>query len=341
MAHPCELNILCDKNSGNNVEDRVKMALSLGYEVIVMNNFIPEFYTKKKKKGQEKTVPVPEASEIKIPEHIWKEFKKRYKNIQQCTRFTTVITDAAQMHGLTKQKELKGYDITAVQPTTEKLFHNCCTSDDVDIITFDMTEKIPFKIKRPSINKALEMGIHFELTYSPAIRDPTLRKHSIRNAIKILTVCKGKNVVLSSGCERAVELRGPSDVANLGILFGLNEAQAKEAVSSRCRAVLLHAEARKTIRGTAVMKVTPVVDISQKLQSSTESQKNSLQTTSELMPDESDKSDCNGLKEDRRTGNVSESSFRKRLHEKDTDFQFEDTVSSVSKKSKTVNVVDS
>ena len=88
--------------------------------------------------------------------------------------------------------------------------------------------------------KAIDRGVGFELLYSPAIKDSTMRRYTISNALNLMQVCKGKNVIISSAAERPLEIRGPCDVANLGLLFGLSESDAKAAVSTNCRAVLLH-----------------------------------------------------------------------------------------------------
>ncbi|KAJ8317014.1 hypothetical protein KUTeg_004918 [Tegillarca granosa] len=82
-------------------------------------------------------------------------------------------------------EQVQSFELIAVQPTSEKTFH------------------------------ALERGIHFEIQYSPAIRDSSTRKNTISNALSLMSCCKGKNVILTSGCLKPIELRGPYDVANL------------------------------------------------------------------------------------------------------------------------------
>ncbi|KAB0381574.1 hypothetical protein FD755_003491, partial [Muntiacus reevesi] len=142
-------------------------------------------------------------------------------------------------------------------PIAEMLFRTvACTHLDVDLVCITVTEKLPFYFKRPPINVAIDRGVGFELLYSPAIKDSTMRRYTISNALNLMQVCKGKNVIISSAAERPLEIRGPYDVANLypflnkkGLLFGLSESDAKAAVSTNCRAVLLHGETRKTAFG--------------------------------------------------------------------------------------------
>uniref|UniRef100_A0AAZ1XF46 Uncharacterized protein n=1 Tax=Oreochromis aureus TaxID=47969 RepID=A0AAZ1XF46_OREAU len=124
-----------------------------------------------------------------------------------------------------------------------------CMVYDIDIICVPMTEKLPFFFKRAPINGAIDRGVVFEVSYSAAIRDSTMRRYTIANAVSLMESCKGKSVILSSAAQKALELRGPYDVTNLALLFGLSDGDAKEAVSSTCRAALLHAETRRTASG--------------------------------------------------------------------------------------------
>ena len=48
-----------------------------------------------------------------------------------------------------------------------------------------------------------------------ACQDSNARRHLVSNAQQLVRLTKGRNIVLSSGAKRAMELRGPHDVANL------------------------------------------------------------------------------------------------------------------------------
>uniref|UniRef100_A0A673ZUX7 Ribonuclease P/MRP 30 subunit n=1 Tax=Salmo trutta TaxID=8032 RepID=A0A673ZUX7_SALTR len=85
-----------------------------------------------------------------------------------------------------------------------------CMTFDVDIICVAVTEKQPFFFKRSPVNG---------------------------------------NVIVTSGAEKPLELRGPYDIGNLGLLFGLSEGDGKSAISTNCRSVHLHGEPRKTALG--------------------------------------------------------------------------------------------
>uniref|UniRef100_A0A8I6GJ86 Ribonuclease P protein subunit p30 n=1 Tax=Rattus norvegicus TaxID=10116 RepID=A0A8I6GJ86_RAT len=209
----------------------VETAAHLGYSVVAINHIV-DF--KEKKREIEKPVAVSELfTTLPI-------VQGKSRPIKILTRLTIIVTDPSHCNVLrATSSRVRLYDIVAVFPKTEKLFHVACTHLDVDLVCITVTEKLPFYFKRPPINVAIERGLGFELVYGPAIRDATMRRYTISNALNLMQICKGK----------PLEIRGPYDVANLGLLFGLSENEGKAAVSTNCRAAFLHGETRKTAFG--------------------------------------------------------------------------------------------
>ncbi|XP_074687008.1 ribonuclease P protein subunit p30 isoform X1 [Strix aluco] len=236
------------------LQSLLEAAAHLGYSAVALNHVI-DF----KEKKQEIVKPVS-PSELFPSLPIVQGTSKRIKVL---TRLTLVVSDPSHCNLLrSTSANIRLYDIIAVFPKTEKLFHIACTTLDVDLVCINVTEKLPFYFRRPPVNMAIDRGIYFELLYTPAIKDSTMRRYTISNAISLMQICKGKNIVISSGAERPLELRGPYDVANLsflcililskgdrGLLFGLSEGEAKAAVSTNCRATMLHGETRKSACG--------------------------------------------------------------------------------------------
>lgn len=105
-----------------------------------------------------------------------------------------------------------------------------------------------FSLRLVPFSLALERGIHFEFSYSPSIRDATSRRYLFSNLLSMLRLSRGRNLILSSGAAKEMELRAPWDVINLGVLCGIEPPLSKASVSAHARAVLLHAEARKTMK---------------------------------------------------------------------------------------------
>ncbi|XP_020513101.1 ribonuclease P protein subunit p30 isoform X1 [Labrus bergylta] len=225
-------------NDKSRMQSLIETAAHLGYSTVAIN-YTYELTIKKSK------VPVP--TPIKDLMEKLPIVQGRCRPIRVLNRLTVVMSE--QCHFKKTGREFSAYDLLAVQPATEKLFHVACFTLDVDIICISVTEKRPFIIKRSPVNGAVERGIMFEVSYSAAIRDSTMRRYTIANAVSLVETCKGKNLILSSAAEKPLELRGPYDISNLGLLFGLSDGDAKEAVSSACRSVVLHGETRKTAGG--------------------------------------------------------------------------------------------
>lgn len=163
--------------------------------------------------------------------------QKRREQFYLYSRITLILEDVSQNYGLSSISSsasssfLNDYDLIAVQPMTEKLLQTACSNLDVDIISLDMSSRLPFYLKYTTIRQAIDRGILFEISYAPAIRDTTnARRNLISNAMNLVRITKGKHILLSSGAIHAMELRGPYDVMNLASIFGLHESQAREAM---------------------------------------------------------------------------------------------------------------
>ncbi|XP_042254128.1 ribonuclease P protein subunit p30 isoform X3 [Thunnus albacares] len=199
------LNYTADKSR---LQSLIETAAHLGFSTVAVNYV---FEPSAKNKGIPSPTPINELID-QLPI-----VQGRSRPITVLNRLTIVTSDPS--HFRPNAAEYRCFDLLAVQPTSEKLFH------------------------------AADRGLVFEVSYAAAIRDSTMRRYTIANAVSLMESCRGKNVILSSAAEKALELRGPYDVTNLGLLFGLSDGDAKEAVSSRCRSVILHAETRKTASG--------------------------------------------------------------------------------------------
>ncbi|KAF7643090.1 hypothetical protein LDENG_00245210 [Lucifuga dentata] len=240
----CSMSVFMDLNVVFTAEKKkmrslVETAAQLGFSTVAINYVFEA--TNKNKKEIPKPMPITELID-QLPI-----VQGRSRPIRVLNRLTILVSDSS--HFRQNAAEYRCFDLLAVQPTTDKLFHAACMTYDVDIICVTMTEKLSFPFKKAPVRGAMDRGLVFEVSYAAAIRDATMRRYTIANAVCVTEACKGKNVILSSAAEQPLELRGPYDITNLGLLFGLSDGDAKEAVSSTCRSVVLHAETRKTASG--------------------------------------------------------------------------------------------
>ncbi|KAL2078636.1 hypothetical protein ACEWY4_026321 [Coilia grayii] len=236
MAMFMDLNISFTKDK-KTLQNIIETAAHLGYSTVAIN------YTLE---SQQKKPEIPKPASISDLFDKLPVVQGRSRPIKVLNRLTVVATDPSHFR---PTSEYKLFDLVAVHPKTEKIFHAACMTFEADIICVTVTEKQPFHFKRAPVNGAIDRGVFFEIIYTPAIRDSTMRRYTIGNSLGLMETCKGKGVILSSGAEKPLELRGPYDIANLGILFGLSEGDAKAAVSTNCRSVVLGGETRTTAFG--------------------------------------------------------------------------------------------
>ncbi|XP_007251211.3 ribonuclease P protein subunit p30 [Astyanax mexicanus] len=218
-------------------QSTIETAAHLGYSTVAINYVV---------EGQKKKQLIPTPQPLAELFETFPTVQGKSRPIKVLNRLTVVATDASHFR---PTNEYKNFDLLAVHPKTDKLFHAACMNYDVDIICISATEPQSFHFKRSPVNGAIERGVFFEISYSAGIRDPTMKKYTITNAVNLISVCKGKNVIVASGAEAPLNLRGPYDIANLGLIFGLSEGDSKAAVSTNCRSVVLHGETRGTALG--------------------------------------------------------------------------------------------
>lgn len=245
----------CDLSISKKFElDKLQFIKKLGYHTVALNTYVEEPCEepkKKKKKGEnkEKNDYIPEL--IVVPKEITESC-----NLNILQRVTIEFSDSGIAHKLNRSENLRNYDIVAVVPKTLQAFQYACATMDIDIISFEPEGRIPFKVNRKLYRQAVERGIFFELMYSPAIRDSTARKNIISSSHIYHAVGKSKNIIITSGAENHMFVRGVNDVINIGFLFGLNGNESLEVVRSNARILILKAEGRK--RGKHYMTVEDI-----------------------------------------------------------------------------------
>ncbi|CAK0785375.1 hypothetical protein CVIRNUC_008583 [Coccomyxa viridis] len=178
----------------------------------------------------------------------------------QLSRLTIAFEEpaaAAQLLSAPADAIAASHDILAVQPLSERALQQVCSSLDVDIITFDLSKRLPFRLKPATLQEAVKRGAHLEICYAVAIRDEGARRTCFANALALSRAMGGKGIIVSSGARSVWEMRAPHDVINLATLFGLNQQQAKDAVSERCAAVIKHAEKRRAYKSSVRLITQP------------------------------------------------------------------------------------
>uniref|UniRef100_A0A0B6ZST8 RNase P subunit p30 n=1 Tax=Arion vulgaris TaxID=1028688 RepID=A0A0B6ZST8_9EUPU len=218
MAPPLYTDLNVPLQSVIKLSDILELGLELGFEQFAINYTAPSLQGGKGKKNEKLVVPPP--TEILLNDESVREMQKRYPSFKQLSRFTAVLEDASNTHRL-GATDIQAYDIIAVQATSEKTFQLACSTLDVDIISLNFSENLGFSLKRPMVKMAAKRGIHFEIVFSPALLDNSVKRNIISNALSLVRTGGGKNIILSSGSKQPLDLRSPYDVVNLAKLLVL------------------------------------------------------------------------------------------------------------------------
>ncbi|KAI9874348.1 MAG: hypothetical protein M1830_009847 [Pleopsidium flavum] len=204
----------------------------LGYNVVALNHTVVG------KLPADLSSPIP--TDLRFP---------TARNLRILRRCTLVLSDPAQNHRLSTLSQR--YDLLAIRPTTEKALHQAC-SLDCDLISLDLTTRFPSHFKHKTLSTALQRGVKFELCYAPGVlaTDSSARRNLISNATQLIRATRGRGIIISSEAMKAVGCRGPWDVINLAMVWGLGQERGREAVGTEARSVVVQAELkRRSYRG--------------------------------------------------------------------------------------------
>ncbi|GFR29179.1 probable ribonuclease P protein subunit 3 [Trichonephila clavata] len=227
-----DLNIIINANTEKSeIEHLLETAFELGYGTVALNTIV----NSSELSGKNLSIPEPKLIDFKV---------KSTKEFRVLNRITASIEDTIHSHHFLRSSVTKKYDIVALQPIGDKMIQHACSLSDIDIISLNLTESLGYYLKRTSVGLATSKDICFEITYAPCLRNQSSRRMLIGNAQLVVEVTKGKNVFVSSGATRSMELRSVEDVMNLGLLFGFQKNQAEASVKKVGKFVLKHARTR-------------------------------------------------------------------------------------------------
>lgn len=275
-----ELNIIHRGNSERTL-NMVRRAIKMGYDSVVINIDIglfgsidepkPDLGKHKKKKRAKSDLPsTPIADSIPDPFLVdpsnldLSSLEIAGKKFRQFSRLTATV-DGNSIHKLQHHSKLKLFDILALRILDEQLLLTLQRKGDfVDLITLDLSDTyFPWLWKSKLIQSCIDAGISFELCYAKVLSSSEHRRQFFANARQLMEVSRrGKGIVLSSGAEDLLGLRGPFDAANLCVLFGLSSKDGRKFVSANAKHVLLRCQSRKTLKmAIHVTKLNSASDI--------------------------------------------------------------------------------
>jgi ribonuclease P/MRP protein subunit RPP1 len=162
------------------------------------------------------------------------------------SRITLTLAEGSQNQRLTNLGQT--YSLVALRPINEKTLSQACLSLECDIISLDLSARLPYYFKFKTLAAAIARGIRFEICYGPGITGSGLeaRRNLIGNATALIRATRGRGIIISSEARRALGVRAPWDVVNLACVWGLTQERGKEAVCEEARKVVALAGMKRT-----------------------------------------------------------------------------------------------
>jgi len=240
-----DLSVNASNKSVDELKEIISMAIQLGYDGIAFNHEVLTGRLSQNDVVSNVPVNFDDLSSVML------QLKMSGKTFQQFKRITMNIDEQNQLQTLHPSNPLlSDVDIIAIRPSDEKVFHQSLTNPNYDVVSFDLTQRLPFNLRPHTISLAIQQEIYFEICFSGLLKDNNSRRYVISNALSIIRATRGRNIIFSSGASDVMELRGPYDLANLGrTLFDFEFAKSKNSLSKLPRLVVKHGETRKTFRG--------------------------------------------------------------------------------------------
>ncbi|XP_058447661.1 ribonuclease P protein subunit p30 [Malaya genurostris] len=221
-------------SSVKELKEILKELQDLGYK----NVAIEQVYDHINNPGDKKNDPIPAAADLSI---LSKELKG---HLRLLNRLTIIYADNSVTLIMNRSANLRRYHLLSVVPTTDDAFQHACQTVNCDIISYN-NDTVRGKMSRKYYFLAVSRNIMFEIKYGPAIINSNHRKDIINRAHRYHSYGKSKNVIITSEARNRFHVRGPYDIANLGLIFGLSEEQSKNAILGAPRKILIAAEARR------------------------------------------------------------------------------------------------
>ena len=112
-------------------------------------------------------------------------------------RMTVHVEEEVHVASIHASREvLQKYDLVAVVPHSLAALEKCLQPpavEHIDIISLPSAQRWPYTLKPILVQKAVKLGLHFELCYSAALRDGLSRRYLVSNLQTLLTLIRSKS----------------------------------------------------------------------------------------------------------------------------------------------------
>lgn len=172
----------------------------------------------------------------------------RFKKLMEATglkiysRITLVIDDPSKGQSLAKVSQ--AYDIVAALPISEKGLTLATTNLDIDLLTFEYSQRLPMMLKHKTICSCVNRGVKVEIAYGAALRESFVRKQFVSNARSVIRSSRGRGIIISSGAASPSECRNVLGASSIISFLGLKSDSCSRAMGEVPSLVLLNGRLR-------------------------------------------------------------------------------------------------
>ncbi|CCG22551.1 Rpp1 protein [Candida orthopsilosis Co 90-125] len=180
------------------------------------------------------------------------ELKPNFSTLNLFTRVTLIVNDSSKLQGIAKLQN--HFDLFAIQPTTEKALQLTILNIECDLISLNLSNKLPFFLKFKAIGTGVSKGIKFEINYSQLVTGSSgfssdvsvnlIKKNWFNNVLQLIRSSRSRGIVVSSGAQTPLQLRNSNDILILLKTLGLNSSKAKSCITINPEKALLNARLR-------------------------------------------------------------------------------------------------
>ncbi|CCH58101.1 hypothetical protein TBLA_0A03010 [Henningerozyma blattae CBS 6284] len=135
------------------------------------------------------------------------------------SRLTLIIDDPSRGQSLNKISQY--YDILSAKPISEKGVLVATTHLDIDVLTFDYSNRLPVILKHKNICSCVKKGIKVEITYSDMLKDNNTRRQFVANVRNVVRSSRNRGLVVSSGATTPVQCRNVVSLDSVLKMLGI------------------------------------------------------------------------------------------------------------------------
>lgn len=185
----------------------------------------------------------------------------RATGLKLYSRITLVIDDPSKGQSIAKLSQ--HFDIVAAQPISERGVTLATTNLDIDLLTFNYSQRLPCFLKHKSVCSCVKRGVKLEIVYSAALKDLQSRRQFVNNVRSIVRSSRSRGIVISSGAQSPLECRNILGITSLIKTLGLSSDKCSQAMSQLAAAALLNGRLRnKSYKQTVALGTNVVEEMS-------------------------------------------------------------------------------